>query len=368
MRAWGGTDAKSNFHFILATDGKMSEIVRKPRLSLIVILAVSLAAIVLVASQKFGQSNDTSDSLLPLTGQSESSVTVKKPATDLVDGPSEPPSHSQLSLTGRDGQDNPQDPTSDADASISNAQKDQLPHPSDSETAGDQTAGRGDARSQANEETRQKDPMKTLSRQFARRRAARDGAKEAQHVTTTVPTVIHEPRVWLSEEHKKICVVGVGDTMPEMRLTRESESVSLKEELSDTCTVVVFWSVTNPFAVEQFTHLAADIVEPFAAAKLKAVAVHVGEPQDVYAELCSNCGENVTCLIDADKSNFAKIATRKLPRTYLLDAQGKIIWFDIEYSRSTRHELLNAVQYQLQGQKITPPDESASGGADDKSE
>jgi len=52
-------------------------------------------------------------------------------------------------------------------------------------------------------------------------------------------------------------------------------------------------------------------------------------------------------LLDADGSAMAKVGLEKLPRTYLLDAQGKILWFDIEYSRSTRRELLEAVRFVL---------------------
>jgi hypothetical protein len=36
-----------------------------------------------------------------------------------------------------------------------------------------------------------------------------------------------------------------------------------------------------------------------------------------------------------------------LPRTYLLDSSGKILWFDLEYSRSTRRELNQAIRYVL---------------------
>ena len=49
------------------------------------------------------------------------------------------------------------------------------------------------------------------------------------------------------------------------------------------------------------------------------------------------------CLIDADATYFKSVATEKLPRTYLLDQEGKILWFDIEYSQSTYRELLKTL-------------------------
>ena len=361
------TAESPTIHFIMATDGKMSESSKMPRFTFVLILAVSLIAIVFVASQKYGQSRGAGTSLL------DSTADVEPPAGNQQVEPTTeagPDSANHFSLTSADANENveasllgdvappneqPEPPTaSSSDAETSDTESD-VEQPDD-DTTDEQATGADDAG--------QRDPRKALSRQFARRRAAK--AKEAERVTVSVPTIIHEPQVWLSDEHQKLCLVGVGDAMPKMQLAKGSETVALEDALGESYTVVVFWSVTNPFAVEQFTHLATDVVHPFSGAKLKAIAVHVGQPQKVYDDLCKNRGKDITCLLDADKSNFAKIATRKLPRTYLLDAQGKIIWFDIEYSRTTRHERLNAVQYHLQGQKITSPNEASPDEVDEQ--
>jgi hypothetical protein len=49
-------------------------------------------------------------------------------------------------------------------------------------------------------------------------------------------------------------------------------------------------------------------------------------------------------LIDEDGRDFASVGSEKLPRTYLLDPKGKILWFDIEYSLGTRRELKQALR------------------------
>ena len=61
------------------------------------------------------------------------------------------------------------------------------------------------------------------------------------------------------------------------------------------------------------------------------------------------------CLVDADRAYFRQVATEKLPRTYLLDRNGKILWFDLEYSRSMRRELQNAIQYYLRDSEPSGP-------------
>ena len=55
-------------------------------------------------------------------------------------------------------------------------------------------------------------------------------------------------------------------------------------------------------------------------------------------------GANFPNLLDADGKAFAQVGSERLPRTYLLDPQGKILWFDIEYSLATRRELHQALR------------------------
>ena len=49
-------------------------------------------------------------------------------------------------------------------------------------------------------------------------------------------------------------------------------------------------------------------------------------------------------LMDPQGKALAQVATRYLPRTYLVDAAGKIVWFDMEYSPSTRRQLIQAIE------------------------
>ena len=45
-----------------------------------------------------------------------------------------------------------------------------------------------------------------------------------------------------------------------------------------------------------------------------------------------------------DLPKLAPLGEGRWPRVYVLDAEGKIVWFDIEYSVSTRRELRAAVE------------------------
>jgi peroxiredoxin len=193
----------------------------------------------------------------------------------------------------------------------------------------------------------QRDPLKHLSRQYARRKSVQN---REDHRPPTPPTAeeIREPVLSFSQGHRETCVAFAGDAMPDATLPDgEGKSHVLRESLGKRLTVVVCWNADNPYALDQFQEIRRDVL-PLVEQDVQAIAIHVGTPPEDYAELCHDSGQGVLCLIDADRAYFGQLAKRMLPRTYVVDASGKILWLDVEYSRSTRYDLRNALHFYLQ--------------------
>ncbi|MEM9659649.1 MAG: hypothetical protein AAF961_14915, partial [Planctomycetota bacterium] len=68
-----------------------------------------------------------------------------------------------------------------------------------------------------------------------------------------------------------------------------------------------------------------------------------GEPTDSATKTLADSGADFPELVDAEGVAFAKLGAKLLPRIYVLDAQGSVVWFDIEYSEATRRELRQAI-------------------------
>ena len=193
-----------------------------------------------------------------------------------------------------------------------------------------------------------RDPVRQLSRQYARRAAAKSKDRAAATATPPPTGEIHEPVLAFSQDHRESCLVFLGDSMPAGTLPdAEGKEHALLASLGKKLTVVVLWNADNPYAFDQFQEMQTELV-PLCDQGVQVVAIHVGASPPDYAQLCTDNGEGVLCLLDADQKYFAQLARRKLPRTYLLNAEGKILWLDLEYSRATRYDLRNALHYYLQ--------------------
>ena len=93
----------------------------------------------------------------------------------------------------------------------------------------------------------------------------------------------------------------------------------------------------------------SDVVEPFGKKGVAVIGIDVGDPADEVKQHVAEAGTTFPNLLDAKGELFAKIAKdRKLmPRTYLLDAGGRILWYDVEHSRSMGHDLVQGIRVAL---------------------
>jgi hypothetical protein len=92
------------------------------------------------------------------------------------------------------------------------------------------------------------------------------------------------------------------------------------------------------------------VVEPFGDKGVGIITIAVKEKPDSARKAVEEAEAKSVNLVDADGAYYAKVATGNLPRVYLLDPAGKVLWFDIEYSGVTRASLQQAIEAVL-GQK-----------------
>jgi hypothetical protein len=157
------------------------------------------------------------------------------------------------------------------------------------------------------------------------------------------------PKVVLSEGHQATCLKGIGDQVEDVTVTDIIGSKhKLKGLLSDRLTLIVFWNEKSIAGLEQFRRIPVDVLGTFATHRVKVIAANVGGDIAKTRLLTGDAADKIVSLVDSDSKLFLQFATARVPRTYVLDKDGKILWFDIEYSQSTRRDLANALTYFLQ--------------------
>lgn len=161
-----------------------------------------------------------------------------------------------------------------------------------------------------------------------------------------------KPNVLFSKAHRDTCVKFINDTIdPNTTVTdingSDHKLVSL---LSDRLTVLIFWQEESVLGLEQFRRIPVDILATFASHRVKVIAANVGGDVASTKRITGDGADKIDSLVDRQGALFQQFAKSEVPRTYVLDKDGKILWMDLEYSQSTRRSLANALTYYLKTQ------------------
>ncbi|MEO0530311.1 MAG: hypothetical protein AAF266_06995 [Planctomycetota bacterium] len=129
------------------------------------------------------------------------------------------------------------------------------------------------------------------------------------------------PTVTLSEAHQAMAVVGVGDAFP-------AAIEGVRDYVGSKATVVAL-----PGGPEWMSKMmAGDLTDDFAP-----------KYSDKGVSLMTLAGDDLGNGVRSLNVSKAKLAEAlgqgRGPRVYVLDAAGKIVWFDLEYTLSTHREL-----------------------------
>lgn len=170
------------------------------------------------------------------------------------------------------------------------------------------------------------------------------------------PPVI--PKVVMSDELRDTCLVNVDDTIPEAELTDlDGKMTKLGDLYGQKLTVVCFWTIgTSPrsqlVAGAVLQDLMKDVVKPFGEQGVRVVAINVDDGVEEVKKYTADSQATFPILLDPQGEFYAKIATdRKMPRTLLLNAEGKVLWFDLEYSNTARRNLVQGIEAALNEMK-----------------
>jgi hypothetical protein len=172
-------------------------------------------------------------------------------------------------------------------------------------------------------------------------------------VTPWTPPSSIIPKIVLTDSLRATCLVNVGDVMPDGELTTiDGGKVSIQSQYDDRLTVIFFWweggsNYARLSADSAMKDLQTDLAEPYADKGVKVIGVNLGDKPQVVQQDLERIGVKISCYFDPDQAYFHKVATGILPRIYLLDAAGRILWFDTDYSQITRRNLVHVVRILL---------------------
>jgi peroxiredoxin len=159
------------------------------------------------------------------------------------------------------------------------------------------------------------------------------------------PTSPQVPETIYSEMVGKTHVVKVGDTLPAAELPDVGGKLhKLSDLYGEKLTIIFFWKGRNIYSVAEFEDMEGDVALPYYEKGVRVIAINEGDTaEQVFAQI-QKVDAKFANVLDPGGDFLAKLATEKMTRTYAIDGEGKILWFDWEYSPSTRRAMKQTIE------------------------
>ncbi len=158
------------------------------------------------------------------------------------------------------------------------------------------------------------------------------------------------PEVVMAAADRNACKIFVGDRFPAFSLDDVGGMPRTSKELRGAKgTVIVLFQLGEDEigrlrAENLLSDIQSDVASQFAADEIKVVGIHVGAATDQLAKLLETEAVTFPVLVDKDRKLTDEVTAKKPPCFYVLDADGKVAWLDIEYGPAVRQQLIQAVR------------------------
>jgi len=146
---------------------------------------------------------------------------------------------------------------------------------------------------------------------------------------------------------EEVDLVKVGDSVPAFNLNSE-ESVVSAESLKGKVVLINFFATWCPPCVKELPHLEKEVWGPFKEHK-DFVLLVVGREhsQKDIEQFAKTRGLDLPFYPDPDREMFSLFAKQNIPRNYIIDKQGKIVYSAVGFNENEFNKMKEILQKHL---------------------
>jgi hypothetical protein len=172
---------------------------------------------------------------------------------------------------------------------------------------------------------------------------------DADRVATPAPPPGALPTIAFTAAHRATCKLFVGDTLPTLDGTTDiTGTLPLPIPKNIRYSVYAFVQPGDAETLELMSDLGPLLTQKYGSRGVNAVVAFVGEPDEAAKSFAQEHKNDFATIVSSDGAALSKITDNPqglMPRIFLIDSEWRILWFDIEYSRTTRRDLDAALRY-----------------------
>lgn len=142
-------------------------------------------------------------------------------------------------------------------------------------------------------------------------------------------------------------LVNVGDVAPDFTVTMLDGRVIKLSELRGNVVMVCFWATWCPPCRQELAHLQEGVIDEFAGEKFVVLPISRGEERKVVEKFITDNGYKFGVGLDSDRAIYDLYASNYIPRTFIVDKQGKVVYRNAGYDEVIAKEVNDAIRQAL---------------------
>ena len=167
-------------------------------------------------------------------------------------------------------------------------------------------------------------------------------SEEAQAAEGSVATLVEDEPDDLAET----TLINAGDVAPDFTVEMLDGSKATLSALQGKPTLLIFWATWCPPCRLELSKLQEHIIDRYGD-KINVLPISRGEERAKVEEYISKMDYTFAVGLDGDQSIYRKYATNYIPRCFVIDAKGKVLYSGVGYDEAIAKEVEQNIEKAL---------------------
>jgi peroxiredoxin len=165
---------------------------------------------------------------------------------------------------------------------------------------------------------------------------------EVQAAQGSVATLVEDE----PDDLAKTTLIHAGDIAPDFTVEMLDGSKVTLSELQGKPTLLIFWATWCPPCRLELSKLQEHIIDPYGG-KINVLPISRGEERAKVEGYISKMGYTFAVGLDGDRSIYSKYATNYIPRCFVIDAKGNVLYSGVGYDEAIAKEVEQNIEKAL---------------------
>ncbi len=157
---------------------------------------------------------------------------------------------------------------------------------------------------------------------------------EAQAAQGSVAALVEDE----SDDLAKTTLIHAGDMAPDFTVEMLDGGKVTLSELQGKPTLLIFWATWCPPCRLELSKLQEHIIDRYGD-KINVLPISRGEERAKVEGYISKMGYTFAVGLDGDQSIYRQYATNYIPRCFVIDANGKVLYSGVGYDETVAKEV-----------------------------